>query len=139
RGLREGGSGFFTPPEKVSSREHTELPYLADGYINLGLAHGLPGPLALLSIAALQNVVRPKLQEAIRNLADWLVSQHIVDSYGINWPSFSVDREVQQKGSRTAWCYGAPGLVRSLYLAALALKDAELRTFSVNALLAIRN
>ncbi|MFF3003732.1 lanthionine synthetase LanC family protein [Kitasatospora sp. NPDC057940] len=47
------------------------------GHLNLGLAHGVPGPLALLALARLRGVRVPGQDEAIEALASWLAARRI--------------------------------------------------------------
>ncbi|MEV7939010.1 lanthionine synthetase LanC family protein [Kitasatospora sp. NPDC088264] len=47
------------------------------GHLNLGLAHGVPGPLALLALARLRGVEVPGQDEAIEALASWLAARRI--------------------------------------------------------------
>ncbi|MEV7360549.1 lanthionine synthetase LanC family protein [Kitasatospora sp. NPDC091276] len=47
------------------------------GHLNLGLAHGVPGPLALLALAGLRGVEVPGQDEAIEALASWLAARRI--------------------------------------------------------------
>ncbi|MFJ3217841.1 lanthionine synthetase LanC family protein [Kitasatospora sp. NPDC086801] len=47
------------------------------GHLNLGLAHGVPGPLALLALARLRGVHVPGQDEAIEALASWLAARRV--------------------------------------------------------------
>lgn len=129
--------GFFTPPQKAPQKELELVPRLARGYINCGLAHGVPGPLALLSLATSQGLKEPHLHNAVRKLADWLVAQHYDDGYGVNWPDYYIEDNNLKGKSRTAWCYGLPGIVRTLYLAGRALNDRYLQDFAVESLISV--
>lgn len=128
----------FTSHNQVSPKERRDSPFLASGYINLGLAHGVPGPLALLSIAALQGINRANLYSAISKLASWITSQRVEDAFGINWPTYSFPKGDRLRGARAAWCYGSPGIANSLYIAGLALGDVELKEIAISALLAVQ-
>lgn len=129
--------GFHTSAEAVPEYEKEASPHLAHGFINCGLAHGIPGPLALLAIAKLHGYQHPELAKAIRKLADWLVEKHYEDPYGRNWPTHDVEGRRASDVTRTAWCYGLPGVVRALYLAAESLADEGLREFAADALLKV--
>jgi hypothetical protein len=41
---------------------------------------------------------------------------------------------VEKTACRAAWCYGSPGVARSLWLAGAALNNSELRDFAVSAM-----
>lgn len=131
-------SGFFTSPDDISSYELEYSPHLAPGYTNCGLAHGVPGPLALMSLAALEGYKRPGLHDAIRKLADWLAAQRYEDEWGVNWPTHKLAEEASPSyPTRTAWCYGLPGVTRALFLAGRALADEALQDLAADALLAV--
>ncbi|ATL25128.1 lanthionine synthetase C family protein [Streptomyces formicae] len=102
------------------------------GHFNAGLAHGIPGPLALLSLAHRAGVRVPGQERAIRTIADWLLARRSPD--GAGWPNIvPLGAELTAASgarpdlaeARTGWCYGTPGVARSLQLAALALKEPE--------------
>ncbi|MCC9306486.1 lanthionine synthetase C family protein [Kitasatospora sp. RB6PN24] len=106
------------------------------GHLNLGLAHGVPGPLALLALARLQGVQVPGQDTAIEALASWLVARR-VDG---RWP-MTLRVEDEEAGrlpadppTRAAWCYGTPGVARALFLAGAALGRADWRGTAVAAL-----
>ncbi|MFJ2774585.1 lanthionine synthetase C family protein [Streptomyces sp. NPDC087300] len=102
------------------------------GHFNAGLAHGIPGPLALLSLAHRAGVRVPGQERAIRTIATWLLARRSPD--GAGWPNIvPLDAELTAASgarpelaeARTGWCYGTPGVARALQLAALALKEPE--------------
>jgi lantibiotic modifying enzyme len=82
-------------------------------YYNLGLAHGVPGVVALLGWAWAAGVAvaqaRPLLQGTVR----WLLAQQMPEGF----PS-GIDKERPDKPARLAWCYGDPGIAASLLWAA---------------------
>jgi hypothetical protein len=104
-----------------------------------GLAHGIPGPLSLLSLALSVGVGVPGQAEAIAFVARWLCSQRIDDDWGINWPM-----AVEASGStvvngptQSAWCYGSPGVARALWHAGVALGNGELKSLAIEAMIAV--
>ncbi|WP_052707677.1 lanthionine synthetase LanC family protein [Streptomyces rubellomurinus] len=107
------------------------------GHVNLGLAHGVPGPLALLALARLQGVRVPGQDEAIEGLASWLAA-HRRPAGG--WPmtvrveDVAAGRPPADAPTRAAWCYGTPGAARALFLAGTALGRADWRDAAVAAL-----
>lgn len=125
-----------------------------DGNLNLGLAHGVPGPLSLLSLAANHGVTVAGQTDTIRRIADLLCQLRIEDTWGPNWPttvtiaacragtfgtSESLDAGSGPKPvpSRTAWCYGNPGIARSLWLAGVAVDENGYRDLAVAAMEAV--
>lgn len=128
--------GFFIPPEHQPTERHrAEAP---QGSIDCGLAHGVPGPLALMSLAVLSGIERPGLRSAIRRLATWLVDQGYEDDWGINWPTIVLPgASGSARYSKAAWCYGSPGVARALWLAGQALAAPALSALAVDAMVAV--
>ncbi|QBD82915.1 hypothetical protein EPA93_45925 [Ktedonosporobacter rubrisoli] len=124
---KDGIPHWFTPFEHIDA-EILKKKY-PEGYLNCGFAHGIPGLLALLSIARSCKVEVPGLENGIRRAADWLIQHRMTDAWGINWPAvFPLGKSFSPiGGSRTAWCYGIPGVARALWLAGQALDYAPYR------------
>jgi lantibiotic biosynthesis protein len=112
-----------------------------DGHINLGLAHGIPGPLALLSIATAHGVEVADQRQAIARTANWLARTHFNDQWGVQFSIATPLGATRPNGTsapaRAAWCYGSPGLARALWLAGVALDCAEYRDLAVAAMTAV--
>ena len=108
------------------------------GVLNCGLAHGVPGPIAVLSLARLSGVRLQGLKPALRRAADWIAGQRVADEWGVNFPAVvPLDTPAAVSTSRAAWCYGAPGVARSLWLAGRALGDRALSALASEALEAV--
>ncbi|MDX6281649.1 MAG: lantibiotic biosynthesis protein [Kribbellaceae bacterium] len=111
--------------------------YDGRGHANLGMAHGICGPLALLSVAWLRGVRLPGHASAICRIMDWLLRWRAVDEDGSYWPEYvSMDVERGQKPSvarpRAAWCYGQLGMARALQLAACAMDRPDWTALAVD-------
>jgi hypothetical protein len=139
----DGPPRWSTPTEYLSD-DATQRMYPA-GNLNCGLAHGIPGPLAVLALALREGHEVAKQAEAVRSFADWLTVHRADDEYGVNWPSAvplpvpgSPPDPAPLRPTRSAWCYGSPGVARALWLAGDALDDSSLRELAVEALLAVR-
>jgi lantibiotic biosynthesis protein len=131
--------GWFVPKEhQMTIDDAAEFPH---GNFNSGLAHGIAGPLALLSLAFRAGHRRAGHREAIRRMANWLVDISVGGGEATKWPAriswqAHMDRGPVAVSERNAWCYGVPGIARSLYLAGVALNDPLL---SRNALASLRD
>jgi len=113
--------GWWVPPDgQPSARDATEYPH---GDFNLGMAHGVPGPLWLLCEATARGHEVPGQRAAIAAMAEWLIGWTLVDEVGDYWPcrvSWAEQLDSDRPASaftRTAWCYGAPGVAAALYRA----------------------
>ncbi|MFE7615196.1 lanthionine synthetase LanC family protein [Streptomyces sp. NPDC057496] len=105
---------------------------LPDGHLNLGLSHGVAGPLALLSTAWSQGVRVPGQREAIESAAGLLTRWAVRDGHGVFWPPHLSLTEwlagpdaFAEPAGWPSWCYGAPGVSRGLQLAGLALDRTD--------------
>ncbi|MEV4997026.1 lanthionine synthetase C family protein [Streptomyces niveus] len=98
---------------------------MAGGHSNNGMAHGIAGPLAVLSLAMRHDIRIPGQVEAISVFTVWL------DWYGTHYWSTLADldsaRPPGAEPARQSWCYGLPGIARAQQLAALALGDTARR------------
>jgi len=135
----EGVPHWYTPPGLLGDSFH-ESSFPA-GNLNLGLAHGIPGALALLSLAAMQEVQLPGQLEAIDRIVGWLRRSQLVDEWGVNFPTAMGigprNDGARPAPSRAAWCYGAPGVARALWLAGCATGTAAHCALAVEAMEAV--
>ncbi|MFC0861662.1 lanthionine synthetase C family protein [Sphaerimonospora cavernae] len=142
------------PPRGDESREvpgwwvtHDPDPILPTpgGHANLGLAHGISGPLALLALATRRGIVVDRHLEAIERICDHLDRWRQESDSGPWWPQWIGREELRigvprQPGpGRPSWCYGTPGLVRAQQLAAIATRDTTRQLLAEKALVACLN
>lgn len=134
---REDLPGWWThvsPRNRVTSDFPT-------GHGNLGMAHGITGPLAMLSLAATAGVVVDGQAAAIRRICTFLSTWQQHDG-GPWWPQWlTLDaagrpHATQEAPGRPSWCYGTPGIARALQLAGIALHDAALHDTAEQAMAA---
>jgi lantibiotic biosynthesis protein len=110
------------------------------GHTDLGMAHGVTGILAFLSLARLSGVTVNGQENAICVIAEWVEDQQQVGPAGPWWPERVTlaalrGQEPAQAGpSRPSWCYGTPGISRALQLAAIAIGDRGLQQRAEDAL-----
>ncbi|MDS1269269.1 lanthionine synthetase C family protein [Lipingzhangella sp. LS1_29] len=111
------------------------------GHANLGLAHGISGPLALLSAAQIRGITVEGQDTAIARICSWMDHWHTTDTDGAaGWPRWITQTQHRNgTGAETnpmplAWCYGTPGQARAQQLAAQALGEDERHVIAVRAL-----
>ncbi|MNU70010.1 Nisin biosynthesis protein NisC [compost metagenome] len=132
--------GWHIPPRFLTHHHEQEL--YPKGLFNCGLSHGIPGVLAFLSVSYEQGVTVQGHKEAIETIAGWLIRWAREDEYGLYWPAcISWEEQITQTylretKSRLAWCYGSPGVARSLWLAGTALEQVEWKDTAMSAILA---
>jgi lantibiotic modifying enzyme len=124
------------------------LQQFPNGNVNCGLAHGIPGPLGVLALARRAGIECDGLEEAIDRLAAWLVAHRLDDEWGINWPTAvglhppghpagPIAPTQDSPYGQAGWCYGSPGVARTLYLAGLALDNQEYCDLAIEAIEAV--
>ncbi|MFG3407056.1 lanthionine synthetase C family protein [Streptomyces sp. NPDC048142] len=100
-------------------------------HVNLGLAHGVPGPLALLSLAWRAEVRVDRQDEAIERIMALLSRLSTTDEAGPRWPHLMTPERIESaqppERGRDSWCYGAAGAARAVHLAGAALDRADWR------------
>jgi hypothetical protein len=137
----EGLPRWHTPAHLTADEEL--LRQNPEGNLNCGLAHGIPGPLAILALAKSADVEVPGMTEAIDRLANWLIRNRLDDEWGVNWPTVvpvhngASPSSPAASPSRAAWWYGSPGVARALWLAAEALSRKDYADLSVRAMEAV--
>jgi hypothetical protein len=127
---------WHTPADLISARQM--IGKFPDGNLNCGLAHGLPGMLSVLALASSQGVETPGQREALHRWAYWLKARHMPDQWGGSWPAaVSVGSTPAPVPAPAGWCYGNPGVARTLWLAGNALDDSCLRETALDAIRAV--
>lgn len=117
--------GWWLPPDGHPAT-HGIPP---SGAAGTGMAHGIAGPLALLSTAATAGQIVDGQINAIRTAATWLLTWQTPGT--TTWPPHITGTELDNQqpaptpaaGRRDAWCYGSPGISRALTAASRALHD----------------
>ncbi|MBY0501372.1 MAG: lanthionine synthetase C family protein [Alphaproteobacteria bacterium] len=112
-----------------------------EGNFNLGFSHGVPGILGLLSAAALKGVVVKGQKETIQILSEWVCKKSFKDakdairwSHSVSWKEELSDKLfLPKEPSQDGWCYGVPGVARSLFLAGRVLEDKNLKDYALKA------
>lgn len=108
------GIAWFTPPDLLPEWQREIAP---DGYTNLGLAHGVPGVVAILARYIAAGVEPARAQALLDGAVDYLrsVAQPTPGARYSAWlparPGWS---------TRVAWCYGDLGVAIALMSAATA-------------------
>jgi len=88
--------------------------------VNMGLAHGLPSMLVLLSKLYFNNILPHECLEAINECYSFIKKQKnkniTIDSFSL-YPTFVTEGEENTYKSRLAWCYGDLGVGIAMYVA----------------------
>lgn len=101
-----------------------------DGHADLGMAHGISGPLALLALAMRRGIIVEGQAAAIDSICQWLDLWRQDGPASPWWPKrvtlaeLRADRSTRAPG-RPSWCYATPGIARALQLAGIATGDLD--------------
>jgi lantibiotic modifying enzyme len=108
------GVTWHTPARLLPSVRRAERPA---GEYNLGLAHGVPGPIALLAQASAVGAAADVASRLVDEAVPWLLAQRRNYAPGASY-GHEVYPEDDQGASRSAWCYGDCGIATALLCAA---------------------
>ena len=117
---------LFTPPEHLPPWQRAIAPA---GYLNLGLAHGVPGAIGFLAHAVAAGRTAGGARALLSDLVAWTLAQRDRRSGGGGFTSWLVPgpRPAEPQGTRTAWCYGGLGAGAALVLAGTLAGDPAWR------------
>ncbi|HEX2295886.1 MAG TPA: lanthionine synthetase C family protein [Actinomycetota bacterium] len=124
------GITWYTPPELIPPSARERVP---EGYYNLGLAHGVPGVVAVLAQTHRAGIAPDATATLVEGGVEWLLSQALPPGERATWPYF-IGSGVDPRPARLAWCYGDPGVIASLLAAAGALGRADWEEAALEAL-----
>jgi lantibiotic biosynthesis protein len=122
------GVAWRTPVELLPAHRQATRP---QGELNLGLAHGVPGVIALLAESAAAGMETESSAKLVEAAVRWLLAQRQLNS---PYAQFGYDAEADDSygSARTAWCYGDPGVAAALLCAARSLKKPEWEQVAVD-------
>lgn len=115
---RPEGITWHTPAEHLWPETRDDFP---EGYDNLGVAHGVPGVIAVLAQICAAGIARAKARPLLDAAVRWMLAQKLAPGHDSVFP-VSV-ASTGAKSSRAAWCYGDPGIAAVLLVAARTLGE----------------
>lgn len=124
---RAGGLAWHTSPAQLVDWQRAATP---QGYWNLGLAHGIPGVVALLARFLVNAIDPPRTRRLLDGALAYLMAAEPARAFP-SWHVGPVDdpavhRDAPPTG-RLAWCYGDLGVALALLAAAQATGDSAIR------------
>jgi lantibiotic modifying enzyme len=109
------GWTWATAPELLPAWQREHSP---NGYYNMGLAHGVPGVIAMLGHYVAEGVAPERSRALLEGAVTWLLSEREREGLGYCFPTTrSIGVEDREIPSRVAWCYGDLGLAVALLIA----------------------
>lgn len=118
---RSVGLAWPTPSRRIAEEHRHSYPMGVD---ELGVAHGIPGVIALLARVCTAGVAEERARALLAGAVPWLLEQKL-PAGGISVFPYGVGPQVSVRPARTAWCYGDPGIAVALLLAARAMDEPE--------------
>lgn len=118
------GTTWFTAPNLLVPWQREKYP---QGYYNLGLAHGVPGVIAVLGQACARGVAVEKAWPLLDGAVRWMLSHELQGNNGAcRFPS-NVEHHDDPSGpyTRVSWCYGDLGIALALLWAARSVGEPE--------------
>jgi lantibiotic biosynthesis protein len=115
------GATWFTEPTLLPEWQREHAP---SGYYNLGVAHGIPGIIALLGQVCEANLGGARARELLAGGVDWLLAQASTNRPS-RFPSWCLKAGPRDPAptSPLAWCYGDLGLSLALLRAARCVDE----------------
>ena len=112
------GVTWLSRPELMPDKDNEVYPA---GSYNLGVAHGVPGVIALLGPAQKAGI---ECRDLLDGAVKWLLAQKLPPGSGSIF-GYSVAPGVEPAPSRVAWCYGDLGISAALLVAARAVVEGR--------------
>jgi lantibiotic modifying enzyme len=108
------GITWLTRPELLPDHQREVCP---KGHYNLGVAHGVPGVIALLGAASAAGVAASTTRRLLDGSVRWLLANHLPEDRGSTFAVWTASG-IEPRPARSAWCYGDPGIAAALLTAA---------------------
>jgi lantibiotic modifying enzyme len=105
---------WFTPRELLIRMQTEKYPH---GFYNLGVAHGVPGVIALLGRIYSSGIAREKTGWLLDRAVTWLLKQRLPAGANSSFADV-IAQGATSNDCRLAWCYGDAGIAAALLLAA---------------------
>ncbi|HHV8921615.1 TPA: lanthionine synthetase C family protein [Staphylococcus aureus] len=113
--------------------------YFTEGNINLGLAHGVLGPMSLFALCVIKGITIENHQRILKDMYKFIMDEKF----------YSNDRWLQRYDLisernhfnyiRNGWCYGNTGVMTTLFLIGQALQDDKIIQTSKKVMLQLVN
>ena len=105
------GTTWLSRPELLPEHQRELFP---GGYHNLGMAHGVPGVIALLGVLSGIAPLRDRAASLLAGAVPWLLAQELPPGSVSRFTDFAES----SRPARLAWCYGDAGIAAALLGAA---------------------
>ncbi|MFN2166537.1 MAG: lanthionine synthetase C family protein [Anaerolineae bacterium] len=124
---RSSGVTWRTPPELLPASQRELYPR---GYYNLGVAHGVPGVVALLGEVCEANIAVARARPLLDGAVEWLMKQGR-PAEATSWFPPWVAPGAEPGPARLGWCYGDLGIAAALLSAARRLNERRWEQYAL--------
>src|SRR5205814_920463 len=100
------GIAWLTPSRVLRAEARGSCP---GAWYNLGLAHGVPGVIAFLGGVCAAGIAKARARPLLERAVSWLLARRSPEPAEAAF-GCCVDRSNRREPTRTAWCYGDPGV-----------------------------
>ncbi len=105
---------------------------------NLGLAHGIPSIISVLSMMYEVGIRKDACQKLLKDSINWVLNQELPSTF-LSRFSLGVmknnPKELSQLPSRLAWCYGDLGIASAIWMAGISTSNEEWKKKAVEIML----
>jgi lantibiotic biosynthesis protein len=129
----DAGLSWRTPPALLPEWQRTESP---EGHYDLGIAHGQAGIVAFLARMSKTGIAGPTVHRLLEGAVTGLQAHRLEGDLDARYPAW-VTPGVDRAPTRTAWCYGDPGVSVALLAAAHAAQRPDWEADAVELALGI--
>ena len=92
---------------------------------NLGLSHGVPGVVGILAQALARGISPERTRRLLEGAVTWLLAQATPEPAPVAFPYFVTPSFRPSADTRSAWCYGDPGVAAALIAAGHAAQRPD--------------
>lgn len=133
--------GWYTKSYKSPFREG-----MMTENFNYSLSHGIAGVLVVLARSLKLNIIEPKFSKSVKIVLQEMYKQSILEPNGCYYwhGRFYISDYLKEKkpaieDKRMSWCYGSPGILRAMHVAAQSVHDEYMLNFCKDAFLSLVN
>ncbi|GJF76270.1 hypothetical protein SASK001_24050 [Staphylococcus argenteus] len=113
--------------------------YFTQGNINLGLAHGVLGPMSLFALCMIKGITIEKHQQILKDMYKYIMDEKFSSNDRWLQRYDLISERNHFNYIRNGWCYGNTGVMTTLFLIGQALQDDEIIQISKKVMLQVVN
>lgn len=113
--------------------------YFTQGNINLGLAHGVLGPMSLFALCVIKGITIENHQHILKDMYKFIMDKKFCSNYRWLQRYDLISERNHFNFIRNGWCYGNTGVMTTMFLIGQALQDEEIIQMSKKVMLQVIN